>query len=92
MIKVTEKYYIHAEPKCYILKEKSIVQDESSENFGKERFKEIGYFTTIEEVIEGVLKLKLREFINKSVEGDLKDIKNEIAKQTEYLKSLKLDV
>ena len=91
MVKITDKYYMDADYKCYTLKEKGIVQDEASENFGKERFKDIAYCQTIEQIIDRVLTLNTRELIMNGTAKDLKDLKKEIHAQTEYLKSLKLD-
>ena len=92
MVKITDKYYIDADYKCYTLKEKGIVQDEASENFGKERFKDIAYCQTIEQIIDRVLTLNVRSFISKSEQADLKELVAEVRRQTEYIESLKLDV
>ena len=36
MIKITDRFYINATTNCYILQEKTTVQDENSKNYGKE--------------------------------------------------------
>ena len=92
MIKITEKYYIDADSKNYVLKEKNSIQDENSENYGKEVFKERGYYTSLESLFEGMIKLNLREFISKAEEKDIKDLIKEIKAQTEFIKSLNLNV
>ena len=48
MIKITDKFFINATTNCYILEEKSTIQDKESKNFGKVVFKEIGYYTMSE--------------------------------------------
>ena len=48
MIKVTDRFYINANCNCYTLQEKTTVKDENSENYGKEIFKDLGYYTTLE--------------------------------------------
>jgi hypothetical protein len=35
MVKVTDRFYIAADSKCYMLKEKTIVQNVESENYRK---------------------------------------------------------
>lgn len=92
MIKVNDRFYIDADVNCYSLKEKTTIQDETSKNYGKEVFKDCGYYTTIESCLEGILKIKTREFIGKEEENTLQELKKEIKFQTEYLKSLNLDV
>jgi hypothetical protein len=92
MVKITDKYYVDADSKNYVLKEKTTIQDEKSENFGKEVFKERGYFTSIESLLEGIIKYNTREFISKAEEKDIKDLVQEIRKQTEYIKSLNLNI
>lgn len=92
MVKITEKYYIDADTKNYVLKEKSSIQDEKSENFGKEIFKERGYYTSIEDLIQGFLKFTTREFISKTEDKDIKDLIKEIKSQTEFIKSLNLNI
>ena len=56
MIKITDKFYIDATTSCYILQEKSTIQDEESKNYGKEVFKEVGYYTSIEGCLKGLEK------------------------------------
>jgi hypothetical protein len=92
MVKVTEKYYIDADSKNYVIKEKYQVQDEKSENYGADRYKEIAYCTSLKDAIDRVLTLNVRSFISKSEQADLKELVAEVRRQTEYIESLKLDV
>ena len=59
---------------------------------GKEIFKDIGYYPTIEGCLAGVLKTDLREFIGKEDINSLNELQKEIKKQTEFLKSLNLNI
>lgn len=92
MIKVNDRFYINADSNCYSLNEKTTIQDETSPNQGNEVFKNRGYYTSIEGCIEGILKIKTREFIGKEEVNTLQELKTEIKAQTEYLKSLNLEV
>ena len=56
MVKVTDRFYIIANSNCYTLQEKTKVQDVKSKNYGKEIFKDSGYYTTIESCLKGILK------------------------------------
>lgn len=92
MIQITDRFYINANTNCYTLQEKTIIQDENSKNYGKEVFRDLGYYTTIESCLEGVLKVTTREFISKDTINSLKELQQEVKNFTEYLKSLNLDV
>lgn len=92
MIKVTDRFYINASNNCYTLQEKTTVQDEKSQNFGKEIFKDLGYYTTIESCLQGILKTTTREFIAQEQENSIKELLIQVKMQTEFLKNLKLDI
>lgn len=92
MIKVTDRFYINASSNCYVLQEKTTVQDTKSENFGKEIFKDLGYYTTIENCLQGILKTITREFIAQEQENSVKELLTQVKMQSEFLKSLKLDI
>lgn len=92
MIKVTDRFYINASTNCYSLQEKTIVQDAKSENYGKEIFKDLGYYTTLESCLKGILKTTTREFIGQEQENTLKELMTQIKLQDEFLKKLKLDI
>ena len=90
MIKITDKFYINATTNCYILQEKMIIQDENSKNYGKEVFKEIGYYTSIEGCLKGVEKANTREFISKEEENTMQDLIKEIHKTNELIECMNL--
>ena len=90
MIKITDRFFIDASTGCYILKEKVIVQDENSKNFGQETFKDEGYYASIEGLLNGFAKVKTREFISKSEKDSIEDLIKEIHKTNEFLENLNL--
>lgn len=92
MIKVTDRFYIDANTNCYVLKEKTIVQDENSKNYGQEVLKDLGYYTSLESCLRGILKTTTREYIAKQEENSIYDLIKEIKRAEEYLKNLKLEV
>jgi hypothetical protein len=91
MIKINNRYYINANSNCYTLQEKTKIQDKESKNYGKEIYKDLGYYVTIESLLNGVLKKETREYISKDEENSLKDLKQFIDEKYKYLKSLNLD-
>ena len=92
MIKITDRFYINATTNCYSLQEKTTIQDENSKNFGQEIFKDLGYYTTIEQCLNGFLKVKTREYIAKDTINSIQDLKKEIKKTQELLHKLELDI
>jgi hypothetical protein len=91
MIKINDRYYINANSNCYTLQEKTKIQDKESKNYGKEIYKDLGYYVTIESLLNGVLKKETREYISKEEENSLKDLRKFIDEKYKYLKSLNLD-
>jgi hypothetical protein len=92
MIKVTDKYYITANTNCYTLQEKTTIQDEQSKNYGQEVFKDLGYYTSLESCLNGILKANTREYISKSEANTLQELIQEIRNIDNYIKSLDLKV
>ena len=92
MIKVTDKYYITANTNCYTLQEKTTIQDEQSKNYGQEVFKDLGYYTSLESCLNGILKANTREYISKSETNTLQELIQEIRNIDNYIKSLDLKV
>lgn len=92
MIKITDRFYIDANANCYVLKEKTIVQDENSKNYGQEVLKDLGYYTSLESCLQGILKTTIREYIAKQEINNIQDLIKEINRAEEYLKSLNLKV
>ena len=92
MIKVTDRFYIDANANCYVLKEKTIVSDKDSKNYGQEPYKDLGYYTSLESLLNGILKTTTREFIARKDENSINNLIKGIKRAEEYLKSLKLEV
>ena len=85
MIQVTDRFYINANSNCYALQEKNKVQDENSKNYGQEIFKDIGYYTSLEGCIKGILKISTREYISKDCVNTLKELEEVIKNTNEEL-------
>lgn len=91
MIRITDRFYIDANTNCYTLKEKTTIQDKESENYGKEVFKDLGYYVSLEHCLKGLLKTNIREYISKN-DVEIKDLIKELKKQEEFIESLDLDI
>ena len=92
MIKINDRFYIDADTSCYKLQEKTTVQDETSKNFGQEVFKDLGYYTTLESCLNGILKTLTREYIGKDTINTIKELQEQVNKTNEFIHSLKLDI
>lgn len=92
MIKVTDRFYIDADVHSYSLQEKVTIQDENSKNFGKEVYRDIGYYASIEACLRGLVTILTREYINNSEMGTLKDLQEEVIKLRKFFESLDLNV
>ena len=90
MIKITDKFYINATTNCYILQEKTTIQDENSKNYGNEVFKELGYYTSIEGCLKGLQKANVRDFINKEEENTMQDLIQEIHRINKLIENMNL--
>ena len=91
MIKITDDFYIDADSKNYILRERTIIQDKESKNYGKELFKDEGYYTSLEHLLKGFLKVQTREWIQNN-SGNIKDLLKEIKNQNDFIQSLNIEV
>lgn len=91
MIRITDRFYIDANTNCYTLKEETTIQDKESENYGKEVFKDLGYYVSLEHYLKGLLKTNIREYISKN-DVEIKDLIKELKKQEEFIESLDLDI
>lgn len=91
MVKITDRFYINATTNCYTLQEKTTVQDENSENYGKEIYKDLGYYTSLENCLQGILKTTTREFIAQEQENSVKELTEQVKLQNDFLKSLNLN-
>ena len=92
MIQVTKRFYIDANSNCYMLQEKTKIQDKNSKNYGNEIFKDLGYYTTLESCIRGMLKTMTREFVGKDEVNIMKELQEQIKKTDELIRNMKLDI
>ena len=92
MIKITDRFYITANTNCYTLTEKTTVKDTESKNYGQDIFKDIGYYSTLEGCLNGILKTTIREFISKEEINNINDLKEQIKLTREFLQSLDLKI
>lgn len=92
MIKVTDRFYITANANCYTLQEKRKVLDVNSENYGKDTFKELGYYSTLESCLKGILTTTTREYIGREDKNNIYELQKQINKANDFLQSLKLDI
>ena len=90
MIKITDRFYITANTNCYTLTEKVTVKDTESKNYGQEVFKDVGYYSTLENCLNGILKTVIREFISSEDINSVYELKEQIKLTTDFLKSLNL--
>ena len=82
MIKITDKYFLDADSNNFMLKEKTINKDKKSKNFGKEDYNTLGYYSTIESALKGLVKSELRKFIGKSKIQEVEDLTKKIEELT----------
>ena len=90
MIKITERFYITANTNCYTLTEKTKVQDKESKNYGQEIFKDIGYYSTLESCLGGILTTVTREYISSEEINSVSELKDQIQLMREFIQSLNL--
>jgi len=79
MLKINEKYYLDSDSLQYILIEKNIVAKKDSKNCGKETFKNIGYYGTLESLKKSLLEKEIKDNL---------DLLNNIDKIIELKKEL----
>lgn len=86
MVKIDNEYIINANESCYTLERISKVEDTDSQNYGKEVRTIQGYYTSIENVLNGYIKVKTRKYISKDIENSLEELLNEIKNTRNYIK------
>lgn len=64
MKKLNEKYYLDTDSLNYILLEKSIIQKEDSNNYGKDTFKNVGYYGTLKHLKQSLIEKEIKEDID----------------------------
>lgn len=85
MVKIDDEYIINANESCYTLEKISTIEDVNSQNYGKEVKTIQGYYTTIENALNGYIKVKTRKYISKDVENSLQELLNEIKNIENYI-------
>ena len=85
MIKINEEYFINADSQNYILQKKTKVKDPESKNFGQEIYLNLGYYSTLDSCINGIIKNETRNFISKNNIKSLEDLQK-------YIKKLEKDI
>ena len=88
MIKITDTYYLNADSNCYIL---CIKQDKLDKD-GNVVYTNEGYYSTIEQALNGLIKREVRKFISKDDAKSIEDLKTEIIRLREYVESLNLKI
>lgn len=63
MLKINENYYLDSDDLQYILLKKTTVTNKESKNFGKEMFKNIGYYGTLESLKKSLLEKEIKDNI-----------------------------
>lgn len=74
MIKITDKYFLDSDSNCFMLKEKIIIKDKTSKNFGKEDYNTLGYYSSIESSLRGLAKYELKKFVGKNKIQEIQDL------------------
>ena len=77
MIKISDDIFIDADINNYILKKK--VQRKKDDQV-KEVFEVLGFYSSIEQLLLGLIKKELRKFISKKEEIDVQSLIREIRK------------
>lgn len=88
MIRIDDEYIINANESCYTLEKISTVEDTNSQNYGKEVRTIQGYYTSIENALNGYTKVKLRKYVSKEDENTMQEILNQIKDLQNYIKSI----
>lgn len=88
MVKIDDEYIINANESCYTLEKIGQVEDVESQNYGKETKTIQGYYTTIENALNGYIKVKLRKYISSETENTMKELLEQIRKLQEYIKQI----
>ena len=101
MVKINDIYSFNADSRSYTLYEKCEVKEKTNdEDLGKldkdvkvkDGYKVVAYYTSIEDLINGIFKRELRKSIAKNEVRSLEGVKNKIQELHEYIKGLRLDV
>lgn len=87
MIRIDDEYILNANESCYILEKIGKIEDINSQNYGKETKIIQGYYTTIENALNGYIKVKTRKYVSNKNENsflellkNLKELKSKVNK------------
>lgn len=93
MIRINEKYYIGADKLNIILKEKTIIKDTKSKNFGNEVLTDVGFFMNVESALSSIYDKSTKYKLNKEEKISIKEaidsfksIKNELMEDIKGVK------
>lgn len=86
MIKIDDEFLINATDSCYTLETINTVQDTESKNYGKETRTIQGYYTSIENALNGYLKCKTRKYVGLADTKTIHDLINYIKELEEIIK------
>lgn len=92
MIKIDGEYIINANESCYTLEKIGQVEDVESQNYGKETKVIQGYYTTIENALNGYVKLKLRKYVSSETENTMQELLEQIRKLQKYIKEITKEI
>ena len=84
MVKINEKYYMDADSRNYTLKETAIIK--SKDGTETEGFKELGFYTNLECLCNGVIKTELRTYIKESENATIEDLLNKLKEIESFIK------
>lgn len=84
MIKINDKYYIDADTRNYTLKEKTTIKNK--EGLESEGYRDLGFYTTLDSLLNGLIKTELRAFISKSDNESIEKLLNKIQEIEKFLK------
>ena len=85
MLKIDGEYFVNGNESCYTLERRTKIKDRSSKNYGKEVSEIEGYYTSIDNALNGYLKIKMRKYVSSEDE-------NTIREAIDLLKKMRIEV
>lgn len=92
MIKINDKYFIDADRHCYMLKALKEVRDNESKGCDEDHYEILGFYVSLESLLKGLLKKELRQYISKSNQDSIKDLKEKIIDLEKNIESLNINI
>lgn len=87
MIKIDDTHFITADTHSFMLQEKRIVQD--GKNKGEEYIETLGFYSSIENAIKGLMKNETRKYVSKKETSTLKEAIKELENIENKILSIK---